>query len=59
MKKCGECELFHNGCDFSETKTDDNDIKEFVACGQFMKKITEKEKFAVMGNPLTLKRGLR
>lgn len=33
MDKCKDCELFHNGCEFSEI----NNASEFVACGQIVK----------------------
>ncbi len=32
MKVCGECDLYHNGCEFTEIETTENSINNYVAC---------------------------
>lgn len=36
MNTCGKCHMFKNGCEFSETETADNSIKNFVACVDYI-----------------------
>jgi hypothetical protein len=37
MKKCGDCHLFKNGCEFSYNDEDDT-MKNFVACTDYIDK---------------------
>ena len=38
MNKCKDCELFKNGCDFSNVDEQLGLDGNFVACGQFIEK---------------------
>lgn len=38
MNKCKDCELFKNGCEFSNVDEQLGLDGNFVACGQFIKK---------------------
>ena len=39
MKTCSQCNLYHKGCDFSETEN----IRDFVGCGQFVNNISPED----------------
>lgn len=36
FKKCGNCHLFKNGCDFSKSNLPDETLKNYIACADYI-----------------------
>lgn len=55
MKTCGNCHMYKNGCDFSESKLPDDVMKVYVACADyideedFVRKLNQVEKATGIG----------
>ena len=55
MKKCGNCHMYKNGCDFSNSELPEDILKDYVACADcidekdFCKKLSAYEKTTRLG----------
>lgn len=55
MKKCGNCHMYKNGCDFSNSELPEDILKNYVACADyidekdFCKKLSAYEKTTRLG----------